>query len=97
MYGEDAMGANGGRVKDEGAWYEAKVEAHLLEEEGLWGRRQPSSPRKFTACINRWLKPTIFCSSICIPSNVMWSIVAASWWASWYIVVSYCQLFLNYF
>jgi hypothetical protein len=33
------VGANGGRVEDEGAWYEAEVEAQLLEEEGWQGRR----------------------------------------------------------
>jgi hypothetical protein len=33
------MGANGGLVEDEGAWYEAEVETELLEEEGWWGKR----------------------------------------------------------
>jgi hypothetical protein len=33
------VGVNGGRVEDEGAWYETKVEAQLLEEEGWWGRK----------------------------------------------------------
>jgi hypothetical protein len=87
------VGANGGCVEDEGAWYEAKVEAQVPEEEGWRGRGYPSSPRKFAACINRWLRPTIFCSYVCIPSNVMWSIVEPTRWASWYIsrAVSYYQ------
>jgi hypothetical protein len=93
MYGADAVGANGGRVEDEGVWYEAEVGAQLLEDEGLRGRRYPLSPQKFTACINRRLRPTIFCISICIPSNVMLSIVVSTCWASWYIsrAMSYCQ------
>jgi hypothetical protein len=33
------VGANGGRVENKGAWYEAKVEAQMLEEEGSRGRR----------------------------------------------------------
>jgi hypothetical protein len=33
------VGANGGRVEDEDVWYEAEVEAQLLEEEGWRGRR----------------------------------------------------------
>jgi hypothetical protein len=33
------MGTIVGRVEDEGAWYEAEVEAQLLEEEGWRGRR----------------------------------------------------------
>jgi hypothetical protein len=47
------VGANGGRVENEGvnggcveddvAWYKAEVEARLLEDEGLRGRRNPSS------------------------------------------------------
>jgi hypothetical protein len=47
------VGANGGRVENEGvnggcveddvAWYKAEVEAQLLEDEGLRGRRNPSS------------------------------------------------------
>jgi hypothetical protein len=91
----DAVGANGGRVEDdggngahvedEGAWYEGEVEAQLMEEEGWRGRRYPSSPRKFTTCINRWLRPTIFCISVRIPSNVMWSIIEPMCWAYWYI------------
>jgi hypothetical protein len=86
-------GANGGRVKDEGTWYEAEVEARLLEDEGLRGRRHPSSLRQFTTCINRRLRATIFCNSVCIPSNVMWSIVVPTCWASRYIsrAVSYYQ------
>jgi hypothetical protein len=75
-------GGNGARVEDEGAWYEAEVEAPLLKDKGWRGRRYPSSPRKFTACINRWLRPTIFCSSVCIPSNVMCSIVEPTCWAN---------------
>jgi hypothetical protein len=102
-YGADAWargrveeeGANGGRVEDEGAWYEAEVEAQLLEDEGLHGRRNPLSPRKFTTCINRRrrLRPTIFCISLQISSNVMWSIVVPTCWASRYIsrAVSYWQ------
>jgi hypothetical protein len=39
MYGADTVGVNGGCVKEEGAWYEAEVEAQLLEEEGWRGRR----------------------------------------------------------
>jgi hypothetical protein len=77
-------GVNSGRVEDEGAWYEAEVEAQLLEDEGLRGRRYPSSPRKFTVCINYRLTPTIFCISVRIPSNVMWSIVVPTCWASRY-------------
>jgi hypothetical protein len=64
-------GANGARVKDEGAWYEAELEAHLLEDEGWRGSMYPSSPQKFTACINHRLRPTIFCISVRIPSNVI--------------------------
>jgi hypothetical protein len=84
-------GANGRRVEDEGAWYEAEVEAQLLEDEGLRGRRNPSSPQKFIACINGQLRPTIFCISVCIPSNVVWSIVVPTCWANRYIsrAVSY--------
>jgi hypothetical protein len=69
------------------------VEAQLLEDEGWLGRRYPSSPRKFTACINRRLKRTIFYIFVRIPSNVMWSIIVPTCWASRYIsrVVSYCQ------
>jgi hypothetical protein len=42
---------------------------------------------------DRWLRPTIFCSSIRIRSNVMWSIVEPTCWARWYIsqAVSYYQ------
>jgi hypothetical protein len=86
MYRANAVGANGGcvedegandgRVEDEGAWYEVEVEAQLLEDEGLRGRRNPSLPRKFTTCINHRLRPTIFCISVCVPSNVMCSISA---------------------
>jgi hypothetical protein len=43
-------GTNGAHVKGEGAWYEAEVEAHVLEDEGWRGRRYPLSPRKFTTC-----------------------------------------------
>jgi hypothetical protein len=39
-------GGNYGRVEDEGAWYEAQVEAQLLEDEGWCGRRYPSSSRE---------------------------------------------------
>jgi hypothetical protein len=46
-YGADAVGANGGRVEDEGAWYKAEMEAHLLEEEGWRGRRQAYEPHTF--------------------------------------------------
>jgi hypothetical protein len=46
-------GVNGARVEDEGTWYEAEVEALLMEDEGWRGRRYPSSQRKFTTCINR--------------------------------------------
>jgi hypothetical protein len=35
----DAVGVIGGCVEDEGVWYEAEVEAQLLEEEG-WRRRR---------------------------------------------------------
>jgi hypothetical protein len=74
---------NNGRVEDEGAWYEAEVEAQLLEDEGWRGRRYPSSSRKFTTCMNHWLRPTIFCSFVRIPSNVMWSTVEPTCWARW--------------
>jgi hypothetical protein len=33
------VGANSGRVEDEGAWFEAEMEAQLLEEEGWRERR----------------------------------------------------------
>jgi hypothetical protein len=87
------VSANGGRIEDEGAWYKAEVEAQLLGDEEWRGRRYPSLPWKFTVCINRRLRATIFCISIRISSNVMWSIVVPTCWASRYIslAVSYCQ------
>jgi hypothetical protein len=65
-------GANSARVEDEGAWYEAEVEPQLPEDEGWCERRYPSPPQKFIVCINHPIRPTS-CGPLSCPNCALLS------------------------